>query len=81
MNAQDKVIEYARKHNRFTHLTDEQFVGAMHLEGICIEQRGGENVIANLRREGREIIITETTTTPTIDGEKSETVEVLRVEI
>ena len=89
MTAQEKLIEYASKHNDQKVFTHEEFVGKMATEGCAINRTPNSKTIANARREGKTIIVTETTVANTqqvVDGKlvfgKSETtVEVLRIEL
>jgi hypothetical protein len=65
MNAQEKVLEYAHKHNanQFDKLTDQELAGKMMIEGVAISRTPNSRVIARIVRDGSQIIITETTRT------------------
>lgn len=86
MNAQEMLLEYAAKHNDRKVYTDEQFIGKAITEGIRLSdnERGGI-VICNIKREGKTIIVTETTKTEAIVDRKPakvcSTVEILRVNV
>lgn len=84
MSAQQKMIEYAKsKMNENSTLTAEQWCGKMIAEGI----RCNDDTIARARREGKTIIITETTRTEkplVVNGRcevitEEDTTEVLRI--
>ena len=86
MNAQQKMIEYAKsKMNENSTLTPEQWCGKMIAEGV----RCYDDVIARARREGKTIIITETTreVKPLVKDGRCEvvteenTVEVMRINL
>ena len=89
MNAQEKVLEYAKKNNETQHLTDEQFVGQMTIKGIVIHRAPGTITIAKANREENTIIVTETVRRDVhevIDGkikttQEEEVTEVFRVNI
>jgi len=91
MTAQEKLIEYASKYNNGKVLTNEEFVGKMVTEGCVIERTPNSMTVANAKREGKTIIVTETIKTDTInivDGKllvtkhgNIETAEVLRIEL
>lgn len=89
MNAQEKVLEYAEKHNQENVVyTNQQWVGKMAIEGIVISRADGM-IVAKLNREGTTLTITETTTKEAheiVDGKLVTTeviseVEVLRAEL
>jgi len=87
MNAQEKVLEYAKSKNNTITMSDEALAGKMAATGARISQF----TVAKITRIGNEIIITETTSSnkwvPDADGRIGEpevtksTVEVLRVSI
>lgn len=89
MTPQEKLIEYAKKYNNEKVLTHEEFIGKARLEGVAIARTPNSVTTANVRREGKTIIITETTKTRTqeiVGGklefvESIETVEALRIEL
>lgn len=89
MNAKEKLLEYAKNHNDKSIYTDEEFVGAMSIDGIVISRTPAVTVSAHVKREGRTLIVTETTRTTKdtlVDGrllsEKvTETAEIFRVDL
>lgn len=81
MNAKQMFLEYAAKHNDGALLNNEQFVGKMIVEGVCISRSGGTRVNARARREGKTLILTETTIEQTIEGHNETTVEIFRVDL
>ena len=91
MNAQEKVLEYAHKHNtsQFDKLTDQELAGKMMAENVVISRTVNSKVFAHIRREGNQIIITETTRTTknriengrVLDIETESTVEVDRINL
>lgn len=81
MNAQEMLLNYAAKHNDGKVYTNEQFIGKAITEGICINRSGGIRTNARIRREGKTIIVTETTIAPTLEGHSETTVEILRVNV
>lgn len=89
MNAQQQVLEYANKNNDSKVYNEQQFVVEMSKGGIVINRTPSSKTIAKLRREGKTLIITETTITETTEivdgkaifGEKQMVVEVLRAEL
>ena len=84
MNAQEKLLEYAKKNNSGTVYTDEQFCGKMATEGIVISRTSMTKTIARMSREGRTITVTETLVTEdTFDPNNTteHTTEVMRMEI
>lgn len=81
MNAQEMLLDYAAKHNDGKIYTNEQFIGKAITEGICINRSAGIRTNARVRREGKTIIVTETTITPTVTGNREETVEIFRVNV
>lgn len=86
MNAQQKVTEYAETKRNGMDL--QKFVVEMQ-GGTVIERTPSSKTVAKLTREGRELVVTETTITETtqiVDGKlvhgKSETAtEIIRVEL
>ena len=84
MNAQEKLLEYAKKNNSAATVTNEEFCGKMMLEGAVINRTPMTKTIARMSREGRTITVTETLVTKdTFDPNKTteHTTEVMRVEI
>ena len=81
MNAQETLLEYARKHNNEKVYTHQQWLGKMFVEAVVIDRQGGTVVIANGRREGKTIIVDETTREPVLEGYKETTKEVMRLEL
>ena len=60
MDAQAKVLEYAKQHNSWTgQFTDEQLAGKMIAEGVVINRTSNSKTFARIARQGNEIIITE----------------------
>jgi len=88
MNAQEKITEYAHGKND-TSMTDQEFAGMMIKEGAVINRTPSSKTIARITRQGRQIIITETTVTGTskaqdgklVFGETTETVEIARIDL
>ena len=90
MNAQQQMINYAKsKMNANSTLTPEQWCGKMIQEGIVISRDLDDMVVANAKREGKTIIITETSKTSKneiVDGKLiispvETTVEVMRINL
>ncbi len=82
MTAQEKMTEYAKsKMNASSTLTPEQWCGKMIAEGIVISRDCGDTVVANARREGKTIVITETTKAEKPHGIEETTVEVIRIDL
>ena len=89
MNAKEQMIQYASKHNTSGKMTNEAFCGQMMQEGIVISRTSNQVTSARVRREGKTIIVTETTVTRTNEivnekiefGETSNVVEVFRAEV
>lgn len=82
MNAQQKMIQYAKsKMSNSSTLTPEQWCGKMITDGIVIERMGGDMVVANAKRQGKTIIITETTKIEKLNGIEEATVEVMRINL
>ncbi len=84
MNAQQQMVEYAKSRmNKMgqSTLTPEQWCGKMITEGIVIERMAGDMVVANAKREGKTIIITETTKVEKLNGIEETTVEVMRISL
>lgn len=82
MNAQQQMIEYAKsKMSASSTLTPEQWCGKMVTEGVVISREAGDMVVANARREGKTIIITETTKAEKLHGVEETTVEVMRIDL
>jgi hypothetical protein len=86
MNAQEMMINYAKnKMNSTSTLTPEQWCGKMIAEGI----RCNDGVIARAKREGKIIVITETTREekPLVKNGRCEivteetTIEVMRISL
>jgi hypothetical protein len=79
MNAKEQALEYAQKHNNGSQKNEEIF-GQMLKEGYVISRTAGIKVVAQARREGKTIIVTETTVhTDALTGKKIEsTVEIFR---
>lgn len=88
MNAQQKTLEYAKGKNNGT-LTNQEFVGQMATEGVVIERTPNSKTIARLRREGKTIIVTETTVKNTneviggklVFGKSESTREIFRADL
>lgn len=89
MNAQEKLLGYAREHNDNPNMTPEQFCGQMVTEGIVIDRTPGSMTVARMKREGQTIIVTETVKSEThevVDGKListpvKETTEIFRVDV
>lgn len=91
MTTQEKLIEYAKKHNNGKVLTNEEFIGKMITEGCVIARTPNSMTVANAKRDGKTIIVTETIKTDVtniVDGKlvivkhgNIETAEVLRIEL
>lgn len=84
MNAQQQMVEYAKsKMNKMgqSTLTPEQWCGKMITESIVIERMAGDMVVANAKREGKTIIITETTKVEKLNGIEETIVEVMRISL
>ena len=89
MDAKIKLLEYAKNHNTGNILTDEEFIGKMVVEGVCINRTSNSKTIANAKRTGKTIVVTETVisqTTKIVNGKiefsKDETTtEIFRVEV
>lgn len=82
MNAKQMLLDYAAKHNDGKVYNNEQFLGKAMTEGVRINDApGGGIVVANIKREGKTIIVTETVKTDTIEGKKVTSGEVLRVDL
>lgn len=78
MNAQQKMIEYAKsKMNQNSPLTPEQWCGKMITEGI----RCNDGNVARATREGKTIIITETAEVEKLHGIEKITTEVMRISL
>jgi len=79
MNAQEKVLEYARKHNdsQFDTMTDQELAGQMMMEGVVINRTSNSKTIARIARVGNQIVITETTQTKTMKIENGKLVDVV----
>lgn len=83
MDAKTQMLEYAAKYNDGKVYTNEQWLGKMVTEGV----RLSHNTVANCRREGKTIIITETVTTDGYDMAKMQpiknrtTIEVMRINL
>ena len=78
MNAQQKMVEYAKsKMNQNSTLTPEQWCGKMITEGV----RCNDETIARASREGKTIIITETTRIEKLHGIEEVTAEVMRINL
>lgn len=91
MDAKSKMLEYASQHNHseFDKLTNEEFCGKMIVEGVVVSRTSNSKVIARARREGKAIIVTETTKTQTSKvvngkvefGETETTAKIMRIEL
>lgn len=82
MNAKQMLLDYAAQKNDGKVYTNEQFLGKAMTEGIRIaDAPDGSIVNVNIRREGKTIIVTETTKTDTLDGKKVTDNEVFRVNL
>lgn len=82
MNAKQMLLDYAARKNDGKVYTDEQFLGKAMTEGVRIADAPGGGIVgANIRREGKTIIVTETTRMDTIEGKKETTVEIFRVSL
>lgn len=81
MNAQQQMLEYAKSKMGQSKLTPEQWCGKMITEGIVISREGGDIVSAKASREGKTIIITETTKTEKLNGWEETTVEAMRISL
>ena len=82
MNAQQEMLKYANeKMSADSTLTPEQWCGKMITEGVVIERMAGDMVVARATREGKTIIITETTKIEKLSGIEETTVEVMRLSL
>ena len=83
MTPQEKMIEYAKKNNDQKVYTHEQFIGKMIAEGIVINRTPTSMTVANAKREGLTITITETVQKETANpGEIiEETTTVMTIEL
>ena len=85
MDAKQMLLDYAAKNNHHRNsaspLTDEQFLGKAMIEGVRVDSSGADIVAARIRREGKTIILTETTTIDGINGKERATVEIFRVDV
>lgn len=82
MNAKQMLLDYAAQKNDGATYTNEQWLGKAMTEGVRIaDAPDGSIVGVNIRREGKTIIVTETTKTDTIEGKRSNTVEIFRVNL
>lgn len=83
MDAKAQLLAYAAKHNDRKVYTDEQWCGKLAVEGVRLDQ----DTVAQGRREGKTIIVTETTTKRGYDFERQcyaetkTTVEVMRINL
>lgn len=77
MNPQEKVLEYARKHNTSNTYTDEQLAGKMIAENVVIARTPTEITFAHITRTGNQIIITETTRTTTHKVENGKVIDIV----
>jgi hypothetical protein len=78
------MVEYAKSRmNEMgqSTLTPEQWCGKMISEGIVISRDLEDMVVANAKREGKTIIITETTKVERLNGTEETTVEVMRISL
>lgn len=88
MNAQEKVLEYAHKHNDNT-MTDQEVAGQMVIKGYVINRTPNSKTFARITRQSNQIIITETTETTThkiengkvVDYKNVSTVEIDRINL
>ena len=76
MNAQEMLLSYANSNGA---TNPQQFIGQAIKEGIVINRGPDIMTVANVRREGKEIIVTETTKNNLHNT--SETVEIFRVTV
>lgn len=82
MNAQEQMIEYAKsKMMSDSKLTPAQWCGKLVTEGVVISRNGGDMVSAKATREGKTIIITETTKTEKLHGFEETAIEVMRINL
>ena len=81
MNAQEMLLDYAKSHNN-SNLTDQQFIGQAINEGIRIADNAhGDRMSVRITREGKTIVVTETTKMDTPNGKEQITNEIFRVNI
>lgn len=88
MNAKEMLLDYAAQKNDGKTYTNEQWLGKAMTEGIRIYQNGQE-IAVRVRREGKTIILTETTKTETVEkvdgrgviNKHENTVEIFRVNL
>ena len=81
MNAQQKLLEYAKANNNMTDRTDESWLGQAIVEGITKSRGVGSRIVVNIKRSGKKITVTETAIDQTPDGEKRISKDVLVVEL
>lgn len=82
MNAKQMLLDYAAKHNSGNVYTDEQFLGKAMMEGVRIANApNGGVVVSRIKRDGKTIIVTETTTSDVLAGKMSTSVEIFRVSL
>lgn len=82
MNARQMLLDYAAQKNDGKVYNNEQFIGKAMTEGIRISDTSeGGIVVANIKREGKTIIVTETTKVDTLKGKETTTVEIFRVSL
>jgi hypothetical protein len=82
MNAKQMLFDYASKNNDRKVYTDEQFLGKAMTEGVRLaDTEHGDIVVANIKREGKTIIVTETIKTDTPEGKKITATEIFRINI
>lgn len=82
MDAKQMLLDYASKHNSGKIYTNEQFIGKAMTEGVRISDTPeGYIVAANIKREGKTIIVTETITMDLPEGKKTTSAEVFRVNV
>lgn len=82
MNAKQMLLDYAGKKNNSKVLTDDQFIGKAITEGVRIaDTPEGHIVVVNIKREGKTIIVTETTKIDAPNGKQTSTVEIFRVNV
>lgn len=80
MTAQEKLLEYAKEHNKYD-MTNQEFIGQMASEGIVIKRSPQTKTVARVKREGKIIMVTETLVTKDVNDKVSETTtEIMRVE-
>ena len=81
MNAQQMLLDYTSRNNDRKVYTDQQFIGKAMTEGVTISRTVVDMTVANVRREGKTIIVTETRKWNTIDGKAEETTEIFRINL